>query len=194
MTYEMAPEKFRDGEANISESGNGIPDIVDEARWRRLYARLQRPDAASSAGTFADKWPRPGETSTTDSMNYYVYAEDPLATYKFAANASRLAWCLRLAKSQNRARGMWKAHAAPGMGTKQHQPEDEPKVRDERFHARRRCISDGARRSISRRFGRISLIEKPTLPCPLGQTRSALGVWTYVTSATRRLDSDLKAR
>ncbi|TYQ18206.1 UNVERIFIED_CONTAM: dockerin type I repeat protein [Acetivibrio alkalicellulosi] len=31
--YEMFPEQFMDNQFNIPESGNGIPDILDEARW-----------------------------------------------------------------------------------------------------------------------------------------------------------------
>ncbi|TYQ16271.1 UNVERIFIED_CONTAM: dockerin type I repeat protein [Acetivibrio alkalicellulosi] len=32
--YEMFPSQFRDDQFNIPESGNGIPDILDEARWQ----------------------------------------------------------------------------------------------------------------------------------------------------------------
>ena len=31
--YEMAPQKFYDGQLNIPEKGNGIPDILDKAHW-----------------------------------------------------------------------------------------------------------------------------------------------------------------
>lgn len=31
--FELAPEKFSDGQLNIPDSGNGIPDILDEAIW-----------------------------------------------------------------------------------------------------------------------------------------------------------------
>lgn len=31
--YELAPEKFKDGQLNIPESNNTIPDILDEATW-----------------------------------------------------------------------------------------------------------------------------------------------------------------
>ncbi len=29
----MFPERFTDNMLNIPESGNGIPDLLDEARW-----------------------------------------------------------------------------------------------------------------------------------------------------------------
>ncbi|WP_339282115.1 glycoside hydrolase family 9 protein [Paenibacillus sp. FSL H8-0282] len=44
--YEMMPEKFTDNQFNIPESGNGIPDILDEARWE-LEWMLKMQDAAT---------------------------------------------------------------------------------------------------------------------------------------------------
>ena len=32
-SYELAPEKFTDGQLNIPESGNGVPDVLDEAAY-----------------------------------------------------------------------------------------------------------------------------------------------------------------
>ena len=32
-TYEMYPQSFPDNSLNIPESGNGVPDLLDEARW-----------------------------------------------------------------------------------------------------------------------------------------------------------------
>ena len=43
FAYEMAPKKFRAGELNIPESGNGLPDILNEAAWLpRYYQRLRK--------------------------------------------------------------------------------------------------------------------------------------------------------
>ncbi|MBB6632928.1 glycoside hydrolase family 9 protein [Cohnella thailandensis] len=44
--YELMPEKFADNQFNIPESGNGIPDILDEARWE-LEWMLKMQDAAT---------------------------------------------------------------------------------------------------------------------------------------------------
>ena len=44
--YEVMPEKFTDNQFNIPESGNGIPDILDEARWE-LEWMLKMQDAAT---------------------------------------------------------------------------------------------------------------------------------------------------
>ncbi len=44
--YEMYPEQFPDGALHIPESGNGIPDILDEARWELEWI-LTMQDAQS---------------------------------------------------------------------------------------------------------------------------------------------------
>ena len=35
--YELAQDNFKDGELNIPESGNGIPDILDVAGWENIF-------------------------------------------------------------------------------------------------------------------------------------------------------------
>ncbi|WP_244648252.1 glycoside hydrolase family 9 protein [Ruminiclostridium herbifermentans] len=45
-SYEMFPEVYTDNQFNIPESGNGIPDILDESRWELEWI-LKMQDAAS---------------------------------------------------------------------------------------------------------------------------------------------------
>jgi hypothetical protein len=43
--YERAPWAFGDGSLDIPESGNGVPDLLDQARWELdWYLKMQRPD------------------------------------------------------------------------------------------------------------------------------------------------------
>lgn len=43
--FEFNPEVWNDGQLNIPESGNGIPDLLDELAWELdFYLRMQRPD------------------------------------------------------------------------------------------------------------------------------------------------------
>ena len=52
LAYEMAPRNFRDGELNIPESSNGVPDILDEAAWLpRFCYRLRHELLAKHYGT-----------------------------------------------------------------------------------------------------------------------------------------------
>ncbi|HSV72838.1 MAG TPA: glycoside hydrolase family 9 protein [Chthonomonadales bacterium] len=116
LVYEMGPRKFTDGELNIPESGNGVPDILDEAAWlprfcERLRAELKRKGwgtggvglrvAGDAFGT--DEGTRPdgtkfgrGSWEDTDRV-YMVSGEDPLSTFRYAGVAAHLAYCLRLA-------------------------------------------------------------------------------------------------
>jgi endoglucanase len=45
FAYEVNPDAWPDGQLQIPESGNGIPDLLDEVRWELdFYVRMQRPD------------------------------------------------------------------------------------------------------------------------------------------------------
>lgn len=110
IVYSMAPRNFTDGELNIPESGNGIPDIVDEAAWLpRFCHRLRRElmdkgwgtggvglrvagDAfGSDEGTTADgKKVGRGSWEDTDRI-WMVSGEDPWSTYRYAGVAANLA-------------------------------------------------------------------------------------------------------
>jgi endoglucanase len=47
LAYEWAPERFTDGQLTIPESGNGIPDILDETRWGLTWIlSMQEPGGA----------------------------------------------------------------------------------------------------------------------------------------------------
>ncbi len=48
--YEMFPKAFTDRQLNIPESGNGLPDLVDEARWGvDFWVRMQDVEDGGSA-------------------------------------------------------------------------------------------------------------------------------------------------
>ncbi len=45
FAYEVNPSAWTDGQLHIPESGNGLPDLLDEVRWELdFYLRMQRPD------------------------------------------------------------------------------------------------------------------------------------------------------
>ncbi len=49
--YDMFPEQFQDKQLNIPESGNGVPDILDESRWELEW--LLKMQDSSSGGFYA---------------------------------------------------------------------------------------------------------------------------------------------
>ncbi|MEM7339170.1 MAG: glycoside hydrolase family 9 protein [Actinomycetota bacterium] len=77
---------------NIPESGDTVPDLLDEALWSLdAFARLQHPDGAVPGGVESAAHPQPGATSWTDDLARYVYAPDPFSTYVFAGVAAQAA-------------------------------------------------------------------------------------------------------
>jgi endoglucanase len=197
LTFELAPQKFRDGELNIPESGNGIPDIVDEAKWGvDFYKRIQRPDGGVSVGFFEDSHPRGGETSVTDSMNRYMYAEEPLASYRYAAIASRLAWCLQIAGKADLGKPyIESAVRAWEWAGKNMREGDEAKVRDERFHAAACLYKATGQAQYEAAFKRDLLIETPqTMLSEWSKRDQQWGAWTYAMTDVPGMDRVLKAR
>ncbi len=55
--YEYSPSQFDDGQLTIPESNNGIPDILDEARWELEWMlKMQTPDGGVFHKTSTKKW------------------------------------------------------------------------------------------------------------------------------------------
>ncbi len=92
--YELAPKKFWDGQLNIPEKGNGIPDIVDEALWAlKLWIGLQDKDGGVFNGTESDGDPNFVQTAELDPKGDFAWAKDSKGSFLFAgamAQASRI--------------------------------------------------------------------------------------------------------
>lgn len=93
--YEAFPGYFGDGQYNLPESGNGIPDILDEALWGiRIWECLQEPNGGVRAGTETNAHPRFAYfNAATDELVYRTYRIDGHTTASAAglfAQASRL--------------------------------------------------------------------------------------------------------
>jgi len=92
--YEMAPAAFTDGQLRLPESGNGLPDILDEADWAlRLWRGLQDEDGGVYGGTESNGDPNFLQTAELDILGDYAYAKDAAASLEFAgamAQAARI--------------------------------------------------------------------------------------------------------
>jgi uncharacterized protein YjdB len=110
LTYEYAPERFSDDELNIPESGNGIPDIVDEASWLvKFNYRLRKElmDKGYSDGGVGgaricpdvyneeDGNAQNNKPSWQDHRRYVVTQADAFMTYYYAGQAAQLAYILK---------------------------------------------------------------------------------------------------
>ena len=97
--YLMKPENFIDGQLNIPESGNGIPDILDEASWglKHLLA-VQQDDGGVGTWVETTGHPQAGEgLPDKDKYVYYVSAPSRNSTLEYAAAASTLALAMKKA-------------------------------------------------------------------------------------------------
>ncbi|MCL6588396.1 MAG: glycoside hydrolase family 9 protein [Firmicutes bacterium] len=83
--FELWPEKFTDGQFRIPESGNGAPDILDEAliglKW---LLTMQRPDGAVYHKLSGKRWPS-NFSPDYDTSYRFLFGISTASTGKFAA-------------------------------------------------------------------------------------------------------------
>jgi endoglucanase len=78
------------------ETGNTLPDLLDEALWNLdCFRRLQEADGGVGAGIESSAHPRKGEASHLDSLALFTYAPDAVSSYLYAATAARAARLLQ---------------------------------------------------------------------------------------------------
>ena len=82
---ELYPETWATLELGIPESGNNIPDVIDEGLWDLdMYRRLQLPDGGIRGGIESEEHPEPGDTSWTQTQQVFVFAPDARSSYIYA--------------------------------------------------------------------------------------------------------------
>ncbi|MCJ8330065.1 MAG: glycoside hydrolase family 9 protein [Lentisphaeria bacterium] len=85
--YIVFKKILKDGDLKIPESGNGIPDILDEAIWCiDFFMRGQKADGGVRGGIESEGHPQFNTVSWKDPLHLYAYKEDYYATGLFA-------WC-----------------------------------------------------------------------------------------------------
>ena len=83
--YEQHPQLFWDKQLSIPESGNGIPDVLDEMQFGLDWLlRMQRQDGAVYRKLSGKNWPI-GLSPDEDQQARYVYGVSTPETAKFAA-------------------------------------------------------------------------------------------------------------
>lgn len=85
MAYEWAPDRFGDAVLTIPESGNGIPDILDEARWGLVWVlSMQEPGGAFRHRESVMQWTKEGPADE-DRSTRWVAGVSTSATAKAVA-------------------------------------------------------------------------------------------------------------
>ena len=195
LVYFIAPQKFKAGELNIPESGNGLPDILNEAQWGvDYYKRLQWPDGGVSVGQYAAGGCKPGTNSATDPMQWYFYAPEPLASFKYAAAACHLAMALEKADKKDLGAPYIKsARLAYDFAKANYHEGDEAKCRDSRLHASAALYQATGEAAFQEAFKKDLLIKTPTDALNDWWSRDQTwGVWTYVLTDRPNIDKVLK--
>lgn len=76
----------------IPESGDGIPDLLDEALWTLdAFTRMQSADGAVRGGIEASDHPVTGSLSWTETLDVFAYAPDPWTSFVYAGVAADMA-------------------------------------------------------------------------------------------------------
>lgn len=81
FAYELHPTAWLDGQLNLPESANGIPDLLDEVKWELdFYVRMQRPDGhflTSAKGIAPATNPRSSPPSVSNEARVYFDGTSP---------------------------------------------------------------------------------------------------------------------
>ncbi len=89
---ELFPDRFADGQLGIPESGNGIPDILDEAAVDvDLWMKAQSASGGVPGWIEQTRHPTRLETAASDRASYYLSLPDRASSFAFAGAAALLA-------------------------------------------------------------------------------------------------------
>ncbi|MEZ5321084.1 MAG: glycoside hydrolase family 9 protein [Microthrixaceae bacterium] len=92
----IAPDRFEKLNLDIPESGDDVPDLLDEAMWTiDLFRRMQRSDGAVRGGIESAEFPKWGVPSFRDDLARYAYAPDPWTGFAYAATAAQAAQAMQ---------------------------------------------------------------------------------------------------
>jgi endoglucanase len=139
---ELFPEAFAGLDLNIPESGDAIPDLLDEALFNiDCYRRLQTADGGIRGGIEAAEHPVRGETSWLESLRVMAYAPGPWSSYLYANVAARAATLLRTYDAE-RASALERSAGRAWDWAERHGPAFAQRYGD---HARWSAVSDERR-------------------------------------------------
>jgi len=92
--FEMNAAHLTGKQLNLPESGNGIPDLLDEALWGVLgWQQLQEPDGGVRQGVQSHRHPWGFYLASDDPLPYWTFSREANTTARVAglfAQASRL--------------------------------------------------------------------------------------------------------
>lgn len=85
----LYPDTYASLDLDIPESGDAMPDIVDEGLWDLdLYLRLQHVDGGVPGNVDQGRFSEGNETSWNNNITVYVFAPDVWSTYTYVGVAA----------------------------------------------------------------------------------------------------------
>jgi endoglucanase len=104
VSYFMFPANFTDGQLNLPESGNGLPDILDEARWG-IDVWMAAQEDSGGVGTWIEATSHPQEWDPgADTQPYYLSLATRNSSLEYARYAAMLARALTQAGQPDKAK------------------------------------------------------------------------------------------
>jgi endoglucanase len=85
LAYEWAPERFPDAQLEIPESGNGIPDLLDEAKWGLRWVLSMQEEGGAFRHREAVMGSSPELPADQDTTERWVAGPSTAATAKAVA-------------------------------------------------------------------------------------------------------------
>lgn len=189
LAYELAPDAFYDGQLNIPESGNGIPDIIDEARWTiDFFRRLTGPTGGVCAGIECLTPTAPDNSATDRNTTWYAYAEEPECTIRTAAACAQLAYCLELAGATSE-----KAQLIADAEAFYNWAVGAAGIRDDRMLAAAWLYKITGNNAYQNQYETDNLVTSSTTDLFIsGSYDQQMAVWAYVTTSQPGIDTTLK--
>ncbi len=193
LVFDAFPGRFPDGDLPLPEAGNGVPDIVDEARWGvDFFLRLQGDDGGVRGGVESTDHPKFGEASWTDSLPLYAYAPDPQASYRLAASAAALARTYARLRMDG-LRDRYLSAAGRAWAWAEADPE-RATFPDERLHAAASLFAATGGGAYHDAFKRGLRVKAPGQPLEsYGEYDQRWAVWTYMLCDRPEADAGAQA-
>jgi hypothetical protein len=136
QTYLLNPTAFTDGQLNLPESGNGLPDLLDEAVFGlEVWRRAQTPDGGVGTWIEATSHPQIADPGA-DTQPYYLALPTRNSTLLYARTAAVLSRGLRGAGDDVGAE-MWAESAGRAFA---YATRDAPPLRNDFVDARGRRV------------------------------------------------------
>ena len=166
---------------NIPESGNGLPDLLNEALWNiDFYKRLQMPDGAVRGGIEYDRYPTNGEASWANSNLVMIYAPDHWSGYIYAGAAARLVYVMEKYGIPGGGAYLESALAAFVWSEKEYGRFSSPEIQEKIVESAQNAINDERRMAaieLYRLTGEQKYHEIFMLDFPVKSADSPMFVW-----------------